>query len=157
MGRACHSWCCMLVSPRCCWLSLLSVVHPLLLFIIVHRSLVLHRWHLASLVWGGVQWQALAVNCHWAVDGGRIELVGRVGIEEGEGDLLHSLSMTMMTPSSSSLSALSTLPCHLPCAREFVCGSMDRGPRASSIRGWWWSLLGSGPRSWVLVVIVRWS
>ena len=84
----------------------------------------------------------------------------RISLEgsDGRGGVLtHSLSMTTTTPSSSS-SASSTLPRRLPGAREFVRGSVDRGPRASSIRGRWWSLagcVGSGPRSRILVVVVR--
>ena len=52
-------------------------------FVLVRRSFVLRRWRLASLVWGGVQWTALAVHCHWAVDGDRVALARRVAIKEG--------------------------------------------------------------------------
>ena len=64
------------------------VVHSLS-FVLVHRSFVLRRWRLASLVWGGVQWTALAVHCHWAVDGGRVALAWRVAMEEGGYLLIH--------------------------------------------------------------------
>ena len=58
------------------------VVH-LLSFVLVRRSFILRRWRLASLVWGGMQWTALAIHCHWAVDGGCVALAWRVAIEEG--------------------------------------------------------------------------
>ena len=61
--------------------SLLSVVRPLLSFVRC-RSFVLRRGRLASLVWGEVQWTALAVHCHWEVDGGRVALARRVAMEE---------------------------------------------------------------------------
>ena len=63
--------------------SLLSVVRSLS-FILVRRSFVLRRWRLASLVWGEVQWTALAVHCHWEVDGGRVALARRVAIDKGD-------------------------------------------------------------------------
>ena len=47
------------------------------------------RWRLASLVWGGMQWTALAIHCHWAVDGGCVALAWRVAIEEGGYLLIH--------------------------------------------------------------------
>ena len=71
--------------------------------------------------------------------------------------------MTTTTPSSSSSSSTSsTLPRRLPGARGFVRGSVDRGSRASSIRGRSSSFagcVGSGPRSRIRVVVVRrsWS
>ena len=61
------------------------VVVRSLSFVLVRRSFVLRRWRLAALVWGEVQWTALAVHCHWAVDGGRVALARRVTIEKGGG------------------------------------------------------------------------
>ena len=71
--------------------------------------------------------------------------------------LLCILYMTMMTVALSS-SALSFLPRHLPGAYEFIGGSGNRGPCASSIHGQSWSLaglVGAALRLWVVVVIVR--
>ena len=51
--------------------------------VLVHRSFVLRRWRLASLVWAGVQWTALAVHGHWVVDGDHVALARRVAIKEG--------------------------------------------------------------------------
>ena len=50
-------------------------------FVLVRRSLVLRRGGLASLFWEGTG-TALAVNCPWAVNGGRVQLVGKVAIED---------------------------------------------------------------------------
>ena len=58
-------------------------------FVLVRRSFVLRRWRLAALVWGEVQWTALAVHCHWEVDGGRVALARRVAIKEGRYLLIH--------------------------------------------------------------------
>ena len=61
------------------------VVVRSLSFILFHRSFVLRRWHLALLIWGGMQWTVLALHCHWAVDGGRVALAWRAAMEEGGG------------------------------------------------------------------------
>ena len=73
-------WCRLVVVVR----RSSPVVVRSLSFVLVRRSFVLRRWRLASLVWGEVQWTALAVHCHWEVDGGRVALARRVAIDEGD-------------------------------------------------------------------------
>ena len=64
-----------------CHLS--PVVVRSLSFVLVRRLFVVCHGRLASHVWGEVQWTALAIHCHWEVDGGRVALARRVAIEDG--------------------------------------------------------------------------
>ena len=79
------------------------------------------------------------------------------GGDRGSGYLLCIEYTTTTTVLSSSSSASSLLPRHLAGACDFIRGFGDRGPRASSIRGRWWSLaclVGAALHSWVVVVVV---
>ena len=123
-------------------------------FVLVRRSLVLRHGRLTPLV-GRVQRKALAVNCRWAVNGGRVALVGSVAIEDG--GTYYTLSIRRRRQYRRR--RLHRHSCHVACqALVFIRGSVDRGPSASSIRGRWWSLVafvGAGPRSRVVVVVAR--
>ena len=104
---------------------------------------------------GRVQRKALAVNCCWVVNGGRVALVGSMAIEDG--GTYYALSIRRRRQYR--CRRLHRHSCHVACqALVFIRGSVDHGPSASSIRGRWWSLVGfvgAGPRSRVVVVVAR--
>ena len=106
---------------------------------------------------GRVQQKALAVNCRWAVNGGRVTLVGSVAIEDG--GTYYTLSIRRRRQYR--CRCLHRHSCHVACQQlVFICGSVNCGPSTSSIRGRWWSLVGfvgAGPRLRVVVVVARWS
>ena len=158
-----------LVAVRTCWCRLIVVgclsfipccrsfvVVRSLSFVLVRHSLVLRHRHLTSLV-GRVQRKALAVNCRWAVNSGRVTLVGSMAIEDG--GTYYALSIRRRRQYRRR--RLHRHSCHVACqALVFIRGSVDRGPSTSSIRGRWWLLVGfvgAGPQSRVVVVVARWS